>query len=479
MLQRAAASFLCRRSQLLSSRFQIRWVSSDANKSQSERNTTTPFPPSSTATTATKQSIPPNAIPLRPETLFSSPPPRSPPPPPSPSRSSSASAQTIFPSSSATQPPLSSSSSSSSSSSTSSTSSSSTSASSSPSSLSPALSEIRDQLTSSLQFCANTVQTKDFEGFLTTMLMPKNVRAINVALRALNLELLDILNSARTPQARHLRYLWWKDAIHSTFAGSPPEHPVLTALSFLLSQHKLNEHYVMRLLDARVYQPSTSNASAIFRRSPISAMSSSPSSPSPSSPLSSSTPSPSLSSPSISSAVSILHTPFNSIKDVAEFAEFTTSSLLYLSLETINIRDEGSRHVAAHIGTAIALTTLIRGVPFLAASGTIQLPRELLSKHKVDIQSVKKGFNSEALQNCLFEIASEAKAHLYHARQLRATLPAQAMIAFLPAVTCDRFLERLRRANFNVFHAPLHNPTPWEMLKLRLSLWWHALWKKF
>ncbi len=68
------------------------------------------------------------------------------------------------------------------------------------------------------------------------------------------------------------------------------------------------------------------------------------------------------------------------LADVEEYAEQTASSLYYLSLETMGVKNVNADHVASHIGKAYGLTTLLRGVPFHASRKQIYLPMDLTTK---------------------------------------------------------------------------------------------------
>ena len=68
------------------------------------------------------------------------------------------------------------------------------------------------------------------------------------------------------------------------------------------------------------------------------------------------------------------------LADIEEYAEQTASSMYYLSLETMGVKDVHADHVASHIGKAYGLTTLLRGGPFHASRKQIYLPMDLTTK---------------------------------------------------------------------------------------------------
>ena len=139
------------------------------------------------------------------------------------------------------------------------------------------------------------------------------------------------------------------------------------------------------------------------------------------------------------------------ITSLLSYAESTSSALIYLSLECMGVRDMHADHAASHIGKALGILLTLRALPYSASKQQIFLPRDILRKEQVDVSSVLAGENSEALANCVFELASIAKSHVEHARGLMKDVPAAARPALVSSVLCDLFLERLEQRQFNLF----------------------------
>jgi NADH dehydrogenase [ubiquinone] 1 alpha subcomplex assembly factor 6 len=68
------------------------------------------------------------------------------------------------------------------------------------------------------------------------------------------------------------------------------------------------------------------------------------------------------------------------IKDMEKYAENTASCLLYLQLESLNVRDVNADHIVSHIGKMIGITTLLRSIPFHASQKRLVLPAEITAK---------------------------------------------------------------------------------------------------
>ena len=78
--------------------------------------------------------------------------------------------------------------------------------------------------------------------------------------------------------------------------------------------------------------------------------------------------------------------------------------------------------------------------------------------------------NSKNLEDVVFDVASLAKDHLDLSRSLSAHVPKHATHIFYPAFVCQVILERLEKANFDIFHPSLDPkvlklPIIWNMAK--------------
>lgn len=174
------------------------------------------------------------------------------------------------------------------------------------------------------------------------------------------------------------------------------------------------------------------------------------------------------------------------INALLAYSESTSSALLYLTLECLNVRDVHADHAASHIGKATGIALTLRSLPYAASKQQVLIPKAIVQhvrpkserrrrgallsgdargsfslvrfsrfQQQLDLSTLLSGSNSPELANCVFELASIAKSHLEHARQLMAQVPPEARPALTSAVLCDRFLDRLERHQFNVFDPSL------------------------
>lgn len=58
---------------------------------------------------------------------------------------------------------------------------------------------------------------------------------------------------------------------------------------------------------------------------------------------------------------------FSTMDDIEDYAEYSQSSLLYLTLEAMGIKDENTEFIASHVGVCKGILTLLRAHPAHAA----------------------------------------------------------------------------------------------------------------
>lgn len=171
---------------------------------------------------------------------------------------------------------------------------------------------------------------------------------------------------------------------------------------------------------------------------------------------------------------------FSTMDDLEDYAEYSQSSLLYLTLESMGVKDENTEFIASHLGVCKGILTLLRGHPvhqtqvrsscifhiilFLRGSfinlpnlsylqGLCYFPREVMKKHALSSRVALKGPSTEAeasqLKDVVNDLASQAHAHLSKARELSLKgLPSGAHYALIPSVGLSLYLDKLHRDDF-------------------------------
>ncbi|CAI8006228.1 NADH dehydrogenase (ubiquinone) complex I, assembly factor 6, partial [Geodia barretti] len=183
---------------------------------------------------------------------------------------------------------------------------------------------------SSAAYCLDLVRRFDHEHYLCCLLLPPCSRAASITLRALNVELAQVKDVVSDKRIGEMRIQFWRDAIDLAFKGTPPQHPVAKELSLAIHRHQLSKHWLTRLLDARERELGVST--------------------------------------------------YLTTSDLEHHAEWTSSSLLYLTLQTLGVEDVSSDHAASHVGKAETITTLLRAVPYHLSRRTVLIPMDIISR---------------------------------------------------------------------------------------------------
>jgi len=103
---------------------------------------------------------------------------------------------------------------------------------------------------------------------------------------------------------------------------------------------------------------------------------------------------------------------FESVAALETYAENSVSSVLYLTLECLSIKNVHADHAASHIGRAQGLATLLRAIPYQAQRNKVYIPLELLVKYKVSQNELIRGSNEKKIKDLVFDLASTANAHV-------------------------------------------------------------------
>jgi NADH dehydrogenase [ubiquinone] 1 alpha subcomplex assembly factor 6 len=196
-----------------------------------------------------------------------------------------------------------------------------------------------------------------------------------------------------------MRLQFWRDTITKTLAGSPPKEPVAILLANAIDdlstrtdgRARLSKGWFLRMINAREQ--------------------------------------------------TLTHTPFADIAALESYAENTYSTLLYLTLSSLPLTSVTVDHIASHIGKAVGISAVLRGLPLVAfpgpakhhtnqsslltttggetRQGAITLPLDIMSQSGVIEEEVfRKGAEAAGLKDAVFEVATRASDHLITARQM-------------------------------------------------------------
>ncbi|XP_028392334.1 NADH dehydrogenase (ubiquinone) complex I, assembly factor 6-like [Dendronephthya gigantea] len=271
-------------------------------------------------------------------------------------------------------------------------------------------------------YCVNLVRQYDFENYLCCLLVNKQRRPAIFAIRAFNVEIAKICDSTTVETIGKMKIQFWRDTLDSIFTkGNCPDHPVSKMLQNAVEDYNLSKHWFTRILDGREEN---------------------------------------------------LHdNPFSNIEDLENYAEKTISSILYLTLEGLGVKDTNADHCASHLGKAIGIVTLLRSTLYHAKSRRVLWPSDVLIQQQLSQEDVLRGKNLPAIKEATYQLASRAHVHLNKARALSSGVPKLGFRSFLPAVSCNSFLESLQQADFEIFDSKLQQRNNLLPILLLRAMW--------
>ncbi|XP_034490399.1 NADH dehydrogenase (ubiquinone) complex I, assembly factor 6 homolog [Drosophila innubila] len=281
------------------------------------------------------------------------------------------------------------------------------------------------------KYCMGLVEKYDYENYLSTLLLPEELRPAAFALRAFNVEVSRSVGAQISePQISKLRLKFWYDSIDKCFEpeGSKSyvkDQPVLRELKRTIGARRINKIYLRRLVTAR---ERASNQA------------------------------------------------FETLRELEDYADQTCSSLLHLLVELSGVKDLQVDHAASHLGKAQGIAMLLRAIPHAGRQQAVCIPLEVLVKHGVSQERILRSDRTDkGVEECIFEVASVANSHLKLTRQMLPQVPRLVRKIFLPAVATEGYLERLRRSHFLLTHPSCMK----RDTILPVRLFWKTLFNKY
>ncbi|KAN0027999.1 hypothetical protein ACTFIV_009826 [Dictyostelium citrinum] len=268
-------------------------------------------------------------------------------------------------------------------------------------------------------FVFERIKTCDKENYINSLLISDPMaRRVAYAIRAFNIETVANDHSPKSEKISRLRLSFWKDAINNIYKGKVYDQPLTRVLAQVIKEKKLTKTWFIKILNRREKDNQ--------------------------------------------------QVQIKDMDELEQYADDIHSSLLLLTLEGLGVKgNHDVEHCASHLGKAVGIMVLIRGTVFHLASRKTYIPVSLTTKYGINVESLYRGdLQLEKLQNAIYEMASCAKLHLDKAKQFRGKIPHPATEAFLSVSVVEDFLERLRKADFNIFEYPNTQQHPLLLMKL-------------
>jgi len=264
---------------------------------------------------------------------------------------------------------------------------------------------------------AALVRRHDRDRYQTALFAPADRREALFALYAFNYEIARVREAVTQPMLGQIRLQWWREAVTAAYAGTPPrQHVVAEPLAGVIRDVALTRKHFERMIDSRERD--------------------------------------------------LADEPPATLAALQDYAEGTSATLLYLVLEVLGAAEPSAVAAAREVGIGYALAGLLRAMPFHARTGRCYIPAEIAGRTGLDPRDYAGLRDSAGLRTASAEIAEAASGHLAGARRYRRKVPRSARAAMLPAVIAERFLARLKRADFNPFGAELTVPDTLQSWRL-------------
>ncbi|CAB1445916.1 unnamed protein product [Pleuronectes platessa] len=274
---------------------------------------------------------------------------------------------------------------------------------------------------SNQEFCLQLVRSRDYDGFVSSLLLPEDARRSSLALRAFNVELAQVKDSVSQKTIGLMRMQFWKTAIEEIYRDEPPNQPVTAELWRAARKHSLTKRWLLRII--------TDREKDLDDRA------------------------------------------YRNLQELETYSENTQSSLIYLLLECLGFKNVHADHAASHIGKAQGIVTCLRATPYHSSRRKVYLPMDVCMLHGASQEDFIRGSREQNVRDVVYDIASQAHVHLQHARSFSHNVPAAATAAFLQTVGLEDFLQRVRRADFDIFHPSLRNRNPLLPVQLYFRSW--------
>jgi phytoene synthase len=253
--------------------------------------------------------------------------------------------------------------------------------------------------------------------YQTALFAPPDRREALFALYAFNYEIARVREAVTQPMLGQIRLQWWREAVAAAYAGAQPRsHVVAEPLAAVIRDFAPAREHFERMIDTRERD--------------------------------------------------LADEPPATLGALADYAEGTSATLLYLVLDVLGVTEASTHAAVREVGIGYALAGLLRAMPFHARTGRCYIPAQIAGRSGLDPRDYAGLRDSAGLRAASAEIAEAASGHLAGARRYRREVPRSARAAMLPSVVAERFLARLKRADFNPFAPELAAPDTLQSWRL-------------
>lgn len=251
-----------------------------------------------------------------------------------------------------------------------------------------------------LSYAAEQVRQFDHDRFLTAIFAPARTREHLFALYAFNIEIAKTREVVTESLIGRMRLQWWRDALDRLYGGESIAHEVARPLGEAIRERRLDRGAFDRLIDAR-------EADLDDRAPP-------------------------------------------DLAALEAYAAATAAPLLELAIQATGGIDVG--HEASHaVGTAWALTGLIRALPFHLRQRRLYLPQDRLDAAGVRVGRLFDLKPDPGLSEVVRGVGGRALAYLDDGRRRLRSVPRPHRSPLLLGELARLYLADLRKVGWNPF----------------------------
>ncbi|XP_029779464.1 NADH dehydrogenase (ubiquinone) complex I, assembly factor 6 isoform X1 [Suricata suricatta] len=308
------------------------------------------------------------------------------------------------------------------------------------------------------------LRNRDYEGYLCSLLLPAGSRRSGFALRAFNVELAQVKDSVSEKTLGLMRMEFWRKTVDDIYSDNPPQQPVAIELWKVTNKMLL---LICLFLGPRLTSQSPSKdgkpgppSRGLRRKSGWEAA----------------VKRHNLTKRWLMKIIderekNLEDKAYRNIQELENYAENTQSSLLYLTLEILGVKDLHADHAASHIGKAQGIVTCLRATPYHGSRRRVFLPMEICMLHGVSQEDFLRQNQDQNVRDVIYDIASQAHLHLKHARSFHKSVPVKAFPAFLQTVALEDYLKKIQQVDFDIFHPSLQRKNTLLPLSLYIQSW--------
>jgi phytoene synthase len=253
-----------------------------------------------------------------------------------------------------------------------------------------------DPLADAYEHCAQLARTHARDQWLGALYASASARGALFALASFDYEIRQALGRARDPNLTAIRLAWWREVIAGERQAEAAGNPVALALRAAIDAYALPQSWLEAMLDARLQ--------------------------------------------AIAPQEDFDHVAFRAFADESEGARLRLASRI-----TARGQDLDTADAQAPAGMALALTRLLKELPFKAGSAPTLIPTDVAARHGVNVADFDARREDPGVIVACAELRGLARDELAEAeRRLENSSPA-ILPAFIPLAPLRLDLDRLDR----------------------------------